>query len=273
AGRGSRAASGGVEPTRPRFRAPVPSRGPGQKTIQSQRRDSNPHAPLYRRGARPVELHWLCRTRVDSRLRSGAATVTGSHAATTPYPPSQSVLDLLGPILEVAARFEPVDLQLVVAEQRGQGQHDVVLDALPQGELASLRDSPRHRYVGLALRGEQGLERTEQLLPAVPRQHVRHVVAHDGVEQPVRELLPVVGVVRLPAEVVGVEAEPAPVIQNAAPEQPVLVEEAGGLADRPASDRTAQFLDEPEAALALDLRHNPLAQGLQETALARLQRR
>jgi hypothetical protein len=26
--------------------------------IQSQRRDSNPHAPLYRRGARPAELHW-----------------------------------------------------------------------------------------------------------------------------------------------------------------------------------------------------------------------
>src|SRR6516165_2639712 len=115
-----RAASAGVEPTRPRFKASVPSRGPGQKQIQSQRRDSNPHAPLYRRGARPVELRWLCRTRVDSRLRSGAATVTGSHAATTPYPPSQSVLDLLSPILEVAARFESVDLQLAVAEQRGQ---------------------------------------------------------------------------------------------------------------------------------------------------------
>jgi hypothetical protein len=53
-----RAASVGVEPTRPRFRASVPCRGPGQKSIQSQRRDSNPHAPLYRRGARPVELHW-----------------------------------------------------------------------------------------------------------------------------------------------------------------------------------------------------------------------
>ena len=76
-----RAASAGVEPTRPEFRAPVPSRGPGRKKIQSQWRDSNPHAPLYRRGARPVELHWRCRTRVDSRLRSGAATVTGSHAA------------------------------------------------------------------------------------------------------------------------------------------------------------------------------------------------
>ena len=61
----SRAASAGVEPTRPRFRASVPSRGPGQKTIQSQRRDSNPHAPLYRRGARPssctgvVEQGWI----------------------------------------------------------------------------------------------------------------------------------------------------------------------------------------------------------------------
>ena len=85
--------------------------------IQSQRRDSNPHAPLYKRGARPIELHWHCRCRVDSRLRSGIATVTGSHAATTPYPLSQSVLDLLSPILEVAARLKPVDLQVVVAEQ------------------------------------------------------------------------------------------------------------------------------------------------------------
>ena len=83
-----RAASAGVEPTRPEFRAPVPSRGPGRKKIQSQRRDSNPHAPLYRRGARPIELHWRCRTRVDGRLRSGAATVTVSHGATRPYPPS-----------------------------------------------------------------------------------------------------------------------------------------------------------------------------------------
>ena len=83
------AASAGVEPTRPRFRASIPSRGPGQKQIQSQRRDSNPHAPLYKRGARPVELHWL-RTRVDSRVRSGTATVTGSHAPTTPYPPAVS---------------------------------------------------------------------------------------------------------------------------------------------------------------------------------------
>ena len=150
-----RAASAGVEPTRPEFRAPVPSRGPGRKKIQSQRRDSNPHAPLYRRGARPIELHWRCRTRVDSRLRSGTATVTGSHAATTPYPPSQSVLDLLSPILEVAARFEPVDLQLAVAEQRRQGQHDVVLNALPQGDFSRPRDSPRHRYVGLALRASR----------------------------------------------------------------------------------------------------------------------
>jgi hypothetical protein len=47
--------------------------------IQSQRRDSNPHAPLYRRGARPVELHWLL-SGVGSRLRSGTTTVTGSHA-------------------------------------------------------------------------------------------------------------------------------------------------------------------------------------------------
>ena len=56
--------------------------------IQSQRRGSNPHAPLYKKGARPVELHWRCLAGVDSRLRSGTATVTGSHAATTPYPPS-----------------------------------------------------------------------------------------------------------------------------------------------------------------------------------------
>src|SRR5581483_5278420 len=263
-----RAASAGVEPTRPEFRAPIPSRGPGQMKIQSQRRDSNPHAPLYRRGARPVELHWRCRTRADSRLQSGSATVTGSHAATTPYPPSQSVLDLLGPIVEVAAHLESVDLQLVVAEQRGQGQHDVILDALPQGDLPRLRDLPRHRNECLPLWGEQGLERLEQLLPGVPGQHVRHMVAHDGVEQPVRARLPVLGVVRLPAEVVGVEAEAAPVIQDAAPEQPVLVQEAGGLADRPASDRTAQLLDEPEAALAFDLRHTLLAQGIQETALA-----
>ena len=47
------AASAGVEPTRPRFRASVPSRGPGQRMIQQ---------------------------RVGSRLRSGTATVTGSHA-------------------------------------------------------------------------------------------------------------------------------------------------------------------------------------------------
>jgi hypothetical protein len=52
------AASAGVEPARPRFKASVPSRGPGRKKRQSQRRDSNPHAPLYKRGARPVELHW-----------------------------------------------------------------------------------------------------------------------------------------------------------------------------------------------------------------------
>ncbi len=51
-------ASAGVEPARPRFRASIPCRGSGQKTIQSQRRDSNPHAPLYRRGARPIERHW-----------------------------------------------------------------------------------------------------------------------------------------------------------------------------------------------------------------------
>src|SRR5262249_51043091 len=42
------------------------------------------------------------------------------------------------------------------------------------------------------------------------------------------------GVIRLPAVVVGVEAEAASVIQDTAPEQPVLVEEAGGFADRPA---------------------------------------
>src|SRR4051812_150501 len=97
------------------------------------------------------------------------------------------------------------------------------------------------------------------------------MVAHDGIEQPVWQFLPVVGIVRFPAEVVGVEAETAPVIQDAAPEQPVLVEEAGGLADRLASDRTAQLLDEPETALAFDLRHTLLAQGLQGTLLAWLQ--
>ena len=48
--------------------------------IQSQRRDSNLHVPLYRRRARPVELHWRSLAGVDSRLRSGTATVTGSHA-------------------------------------------------------------------------------------------------------------------------------------------------------------------------------------------------
>jgi hypothetical protein len=33
---------------------------PAMKSVrmESQRRDSNPHAPLYKRGARPVELHW-----------------------------------------------------------------------------------------------------------------------------------------------------------------------------------------------------------------------
>src|SRR5262249_45872085 len=191
--------------------------------------------------------------------------------ATTPYPPSESVLDLLGPILEVAAGFEPVNLELLVAEQRGQGQYDVVLDALPQGDLSRLRDLPRHRAVGLAFWGEEGEDRPEQPLPPVPRQHIRHVVAHDSVELPLRDLLPVVGVVRLPAVVVGVEAEAAPVIQDAATEQPALVEEASGFADRLAPDRTAQLLDEPEAALAFDLRHTLLVQGPQGTALARLQ--
>ena len=32
--------------------------GPGVFIFKSQRWDSNPHAPLYRRGARPVERHW-----------------------------------------------------------------------------------------------------------------------------------------------------------------------------------------------------------------------
>src|SRR5579884_930454 len=76
------------------------------------------------------------------------------HAPPSPYSPSQSVLDLLSPILEVAARLETVDLQLAVAEQRGQSQHDVVLDALPQGDFSRSRYSARHRDVGLALRGE-----------------------------------------------------------------------------------------------------------------------
>jgi hypothetical protein len=35
------------------------------------------------------------------------------------------------------------------------------------------------------------------------------MVAHDGVEQPLGELLPVVGVIRLPAEVAGIETEAA----------------------------------------------------------------
>src|SRR4051794_28068079 len=87
------------------------------------------------------------------------------------------------------------------------------------------------------------------------------MVTHDGVKQPVRELLPVVGVVRLPAEVVSVEAEATPIIQDAAPEQPALVEKTGGLADRLAPDRAAQLLDEPETALAFDLRHTLLAHG------------
>src|SRR5262249_26306788 len=44
------AASAGVEPTRPEFRAPVPSRGPGQKQIQSQRRGPDPPPPPFQEG-------------------------------------------------------------------------------------------------------------------------------------------------------------------------------------------------------------------------------
>ena len=86
---GIRETPAGVEPASRSgcSRPPEPS-GPTSSTSKSRRWDSNPHAPLYRRGARPVELHWHCRSRVDSRLRSGSATVTGSHAATTPYPPA-----------------------------------------------------------------------------------------------------------------------------------------------------------------------------------------
>src|SRR5262249_36194670 len=42
-----RAASVGVEPTRPRFRASVPCRGPGQKAIQSQWRGGSPRPPPH----------------------------------------------------------------------------------------------------------------------------------------------------------------------------------------------------------------------------------
>src|SRR5262249_17157466 len=49
-----RATSAGVEPTRTEFRAPVPSRGPGRKKIQSQRRGSTPRPPPYRRGGGPT---------------------------------------------------------------------------------------------------------------------------------------------------------------------------------------------------------------------------
>ena len=55
---------------------------------------------------------------------------------------------------------------------------------------------------------------------------------------------------------------------------PYRVDPAGvepAFADRLAPDRTAQLLDEPEAALAFDLRHTLLVQGSQGTALARLQ--
>src|SRR5262245_19745156 len=55
---------------------PSPAEGLARRAIQSQRRDSNTHAPLYKRGARPIELRWHRRCRVDSRLRSGTATVT-----------------------------------------------------------------------------------------------------------------------------------------------------------------------------------------------------
>jgi hypothetical protein len=51
-------------------------------------------------------------------------------------------------------------------------------------------------------------------------------------------------------------------------EQPLLFKELGGPADRLAADRTTQFLDEPEASLAFDLRHTLLAQKPQGTALS-----
>src|SRR6516165_5419667 len=128
-----RAASAGVEPTRPEFRAPVPSRGPGQKRMQSQRRDSNPHAPLYKRGARPVELHWRCLAGVDSRRRSGAATVTGSCAATTPYPPSVG----LAASIPVRSRTSPSTFARSRAAGTLRGQRSVPRPGVEPGPAPS----------------------------------------------------------------------------------------------------------------------------------------
>ena len=88
---------------------------------------------------RPLPRAWLTIKRVDSRLRSEHRD--GHRVAcraTTPYPPSEPIFDFLSSILKDAVRFESVDLQLVVAKNRGQGQDDVVLDSLPQGDLAVL---------------------------------------------------------------------------------------------------------------------------------------
>ena len=75
-----RAASAGVEPTRPRFRASVPCRGPGQRRSRASGGTRTRTRPFTGGVLGLSSCTGVCRTRVDSRLRSGTATVTGSHA-------------------------------------------------------------------------------------------------------------------------------------------------------------------------------------------------
>jgi hypothetical protein len=66
-----------------------PPEGLAGGEIQSQRWESNPHAPLYRRGARPIELHWHQGGRWESNphapgSRPGPASALGSATVLRP---------------------------------------------------------------------------------------------------------------------------------------------------------------------------------------------